>query len=137
MNKVLLTGHIVKDSQIRNGENTTLVRNTIAVKREKVAISGTNDVDYINFVAFGKDADFIIKYIPKGSLVEIIGHWQHSQYTDKEGKTKYDDVCVVERIFGLVKPSKVNTPYVNANNNYNQNNLDDENDNDFSPQAFF
>ena len=68
MNKVILMGRTTKDADIKSGE-MTVARFTLAVDRR------TKDkaTDFISCVAFGKTAEFIQKYISKGTKVLVTG----------------------------------------------------------------
>ena len=90
MNIVLLIGRLTKDAEIREGD-TKVAKYTLAVDRIK---EGT---DFINCVAFGKQADFAEKYLAKGTKVAIEGRIQTGSYKNKDGKTVYTTDIVVER----------------------------------------
>lgn len=70
INKVILTGRITTDIELRqtnDGTNYTFF--TIAVNRQ-----GNNDqTDFISCVAWRNTADFMNKYLSKGSLIGVEG----------------------------------------------------------------
>lgn len=93
MNKVILMGRTTKDADIKSGE-MTVARFTLAVDRR------TKDkaTDFISCVAFGKTAEFIQKYISKGTKVLVTGSIRTGSYTNKEGQKVYTTDIVVTEI---------------------------------------
>ena len=103
MNKVVLTGRLVRDPEIRysTGEQNKAIANyTLAVNRS----SDHGKADFINCVAFGKAAEFAEKYFKKGNKVDVSGRIQTGCYTNKDGQKVYTtDVVVEEHEFGESK----------------------------------
>ena len=98
MNKVILVGRLVRDTETRvtQGDNPTYItRYTLAVDR-KFKKDGEPSADFINCVAFGKSAEFAEKYFFKGMKVGVSGHLQTSSYTNKEGQKVYTTDVVIE-----------------------------------------
>lgn len=58
---------------------------------------GEPNADFINCVAFGKNAEFAEKYLKKGMKIAIEGRWQTENYKNRDGNTVYTNDCVVER----------------------------------------
>ena len=99
MNKAILTGRLTADPTVNiNGENK-IARYTIAVDR-KVKRDSNNPnqqtADFITCVAFGRSADFVDKYLRKGTKIAITGRIQTGRYTNKDGQTVYTTDVVVE-----------------------------------------
>lgn len=98
MNKVILMGRLTRDAEVRysQGEKATAVaRFGFAVPR-KFKRDNEPDCDFINCVAFGKQADFIEKYTRQGMKLLIEGRWQSGSYTNRDGQKVYTNDCVVE-----------------------------------------
>ena len=74
-------------------EQMAIAKFTLAVDRIK-----KDEADFISCVAFGKTAEFIEKYITKGTKVVVEGRWQTGSYDNKEGKKVYTNDCVVEHM---------------------------------------
>lgn len=92
-----MSGRLVKENVVRLTNNKTeILDNAIAVRRDYKNAKGEYDSDFINVVFFNNTAKYINEYAPKGSMIEVVGKWQHRSYQDKEGNTKYVDECVVE-----------------------------------------
>lgn len=90
MNKVILLGRITKDPEIKyttGNEPMAVVRYTLAVdKRSK---QGEAKADFINCIAFGKNAEFIEKYIKKGQRIAVAGALSTRTWEDRDGKKHY------------------------------------------------
>lgn len=102
MNKVILTGRLVADSEVRysQGDNVTAVaRYRLAVDR-RFKRDGEQSADFIPCVAFGKAGEFAEKYFRKGMKVGVTGRIQTGSYTNKDGQKVYTtDVIVEEQEF--------------------------------------
>lgn len=108
MNKVILTGNICKDIELTETSNDKkLLKNTIAVRRDFKDSDGEYTSDFIDFVCWNKQAEFIEKYGCKGDLIEIIGHWSVRTYERDDGSKRNIHECMVESIRILIsrKPS--------------------------------
>lgn len=99
MNKVILSGRLVRDPEVRytGGQNMAIAKFTLAVER-RMKKEGEQNADFINCVAFGKTGEFIEKYIRKGYKVFVEGRWQTGSYTNKDGNKVYTHDCAVENI---------------------------------------
>ena len=98
MNKVILMGRLTRDPEIRysQGERSTAVaRYSLAVNRT-FKRDGDPDADFINCVAFGRQAEFAEKYFHKGIRIVITGRIQTGSYTNKDGVRVYTTEVIVE-----------------------------------------
>lgn len=87
MNKVILMGRLTRDPEIRysQGKNATCVAAfSIAVDR-RFKREGEPDADFFNCTAFGKQGEFVEKYLGKGVKVILTGRVQNETYTNKDG----------------------------------------------------
>lgn len=97
MNRAVLVGRITKDTEIKLTSNQSkLCMFTIAVDRRFKDKDGNRQADFINCLAWGKNAEFINKYFHKGSRIGIVGSIQTRSYADKDGKTVYVTEIVVD-----------------------------------------
>lgn len=124
MNKVVLLGRVVRDLEVRysQGENPLCIcRYTLAVPR-KYHREGEQDADFINCIAFGKNAEFAEKYLAAGKRYCIGGHLQSGSYTNKEGKTVYyTEVVVEDQYFADSSDNGNSVNSGNSNNSGNRN----------------
>ena len=99
MNKVFLIGHLVKDPELRyTSSNIPVTSFTLAVNRNFANQNGEKEVDFINIVAWKKQAEIIHKYCFKGSKVAIDGRLQTRTYEDQSGQKRYVSEVALENI---------------------------------------
>ena len=109
MNKIILMGRLTRDPEIRNG-SVTVGKFSLAVDR-KFKKEGEATTDYFNCVAFGKQADFVQKYLTKGIKVVVTGRVQNDNYTNKNGEKVYSFNVITEEIeFAESKGKKEDKP---------------------------
>lgn len=85
MNKVIMMGRLTKDPEIRYAQSGSAIAGfSIAVDR-RFKRDGEPDADFFNCSAFGKTAEFLEKYVHKGTKVVIDGRLQNDTYTNKDG----------------------------------------------------
>ena len=96
MNKVILSGRLTRDPQVKNfgAASKTCVRFTVAVERKY----RQDTADFVNCVAFGSTADFIRDYMAQGTKIMLEGRWQTNSYTAADGSKKHSDECVVDSV---------------------------------------
>ena len=101
MNKVILTGRLTKDAEVRYSQNQTAVaRFNLATPRMK-----QGEADFPQCVAFGKTAELIEKYVRKGNRIGIEGRLYTGSY-EKDGKKYYSTNVIIERIEFLESKAK-------------------------------
>lgn len=99
MNKAFLIGRLTRDPELRySSSNAAIVNFTVAIDRQYTNTQGQRETDFINVVAFQKQAENIKKYVSKGSLVGIDGRIQTRNYDDKDGKRVYVTEVVADRV---------------------------------------
>ena len=114
MNKWIGIGRLTADPEIRwsQGENAVCIaRYRLAVDR-KFKREGEQTADFISCVAFGKNAEFVEKFLKKGMKIAVSGRIQTGSYDDKEtGKKVYTtDIVVEEHEFCESKGMQESTP---------------------------
>ena len=103
MNRVILMGRLTRDPDVRyaQGEGTiSNARYTLAVDRPVSRNNASEDqptADFIGCVAFGKSAEFVERYLKKGTKILVEGRIQTGSYTNKEGQRVYTTDVVVDR----------------------------------------
>ena len=98
MNRVILTGRLTRDPEVRysQGEKSiAIARYTLAVDR-KFKKEGEQSADFISCVAMGKNGEFAEKYLKQGTKIAIEGRIQTGSYTNKDGNKVYTTDVVVE-----------------------------------------
>ena len=95
MNKIILTGNLTKDPEIRYTNNgACYVKMGIAVNRP---FSKEKEVDFFNLTAWQKTAEFCGRYLQKGSRVLVEGRLQISTY-EKNGEKRFSTDVIIENI---------------------------------------
>ena len=100
MNKIILMGRLTRDPEVRysQGANqTAIARFSIAVDR-RIKREGEPDADFFNCTCFGKQAEFVERYLHKGTKVLLSGRVQNDNYTNKDGQMVYSVRVMVDEI---------------------------------------
>ena len=124
MNKAILMGRLTRDPDIRytQGDNPMCIaRYTLAVDRRfnRNANNDGNNADFIPCVCFGKTAEFVEKYLKKGTKMAVTGRIQTGSYTNRDGVKVYTTEVVVEdQEFAESKNASGNGSY-GGNGGYN------------------
>ncbi len=97
MNKIVLTGRLTRDPEIRYSQqtNTAIARYTLAVDR-MFKRDGKPQADFLRCVAFGKTAEFAEQYLQQGIKIAVTGRIQTGSYTNRDGQKVYTTDVVVE-----------------------------------------
>ena len=128
MNKVVLVGRLTAKPELRyTPQNTAYTRFSVAVNRTFTNSDGKRDADFINVVAWRKQAETISKYFDKGNLIALEGRLQTGSNDDKDGNKRYtvdvalDNFEFVESKAARESSQNVSTPY-----DYQENNMPTE-----------
>ena len=98
MNKVLLTGRLVRDPELkRTNSDIAVVQFTLAVSRQFVGRDGERQADFINCVIWRQQAETFAKYLHKGSFISVEGQIQTRTYDDPSGAKRYITEVIVDR----------------------------------------
>lgn len=96
MNKVILSGRLCADPELRHTQNDTAVCSyRLAVEREYKK-EGQPEVDFISCTAWRNSAEFAAKYLRKGMKILIEGSILSGSY-EKDGQTIYTTDVIVNR----------------------------------------
>ena len=97
MNVVVLMGRLTRDPEVRygTGDNSVVASYTLAVDRRYKKQGEEQQADFIRCVTFGKTAEFIEKYVKRGTKIVVKGRIQTGSYTNKDGQKVYttDVIC--------------------------------------------
>lgn len=90
MNRVMLIGRFTAKPELRyTASNVPFTRFSIAVNRPFSNQDGQRETDFINIVAWRKQAETICNYFDKGNQIAIEGRIQTGSYDDKDGNKRY------------------------------------------------
>ncbi len=100
MNKLILMGRLTRDPELRysQGESSLAIgKFSLAVDR-RFKRQGEPEADFFNCTAFGKQAEFVDKYLKQGTKVVLTGRVQNDNYTNREGQKVYSIQVIAEEI---------------------------------------
>ena len=100
MNKIILMGRLTRDAEVRylSGEKSiAIAKFSLAVDR-RFKREGEAEADFFNCTAFGKQAEFVEKYLKQGTKILLTGRVQNDNYTNKEGQKVYSVSIMAEEI---------------------------------------
>ena len=101
MNKVILMGRLTRDPEVRysTGENATAIaRFSIAVDRRFRRGGDNAEADFFNCTAFGRQGEFVEKYLKKGTKILLSGRIQNDNYTNRDGQKVQAVQIIAEEI---------------------------------------
>lgn len=82
MNQCNFMGRLTADPTIRYKDDLAIASFSLAVNDDYKK----DAVDFLNFTAFGKTAEFVEKYLTKGTKVVLVGcKAKQNSYTNKDG----------------------------------------------------
>ena len=94
-----MSGNLCKDIELRyTTTNTPVVNNTIAVRNDFKNAQGEYESQFLNFVAYRKNAEFLNKYAAKGTKVLLEGRLSNRSYDKQDGTKVYITEVIVDRI---------------------------------------
>ena len=99
LNKVVLAGRLTADPELKSTPTgVSVVSGSIAINRPSRVVNNEKvvEVDFINFVAWRKTAEFISKYFKKGSAICITGFMQSRTWDDNNGVKHYATEAVID-----------------------------------------
>ena len=97
MNKIILSGNLCKDIEVKYYNDRKNIKNTIAVRRDFKNKNGEYDTDFFTFTVWGNQAEYIDKFAAKGDKVLICGKMLNNNY-EKDGRMVYSNDIQVENI---------------------------------------
>lgn len=99
MNRVVLSGRLTKDIEIKFTPTGTKVGNfSVAVNRKK-RTGEEQETDFFNCICFNKTAEFLEQWSGKGLRVEIDGRVQNRSWQDQEtGQKRTVTEILVEQV---------------------------------------
>ena len=99
MNRAILVGRLTKDPELRTTSSGASVASfTIAVNRTFTTASGEREADFINCIAFNKQAENLHRFIRKGGLVGVEGRIQTRSYVANDNTRRYVTEVVCDNI---------------------------------------
>ena len=109
MNKILLTGRVVRDAELAYipGTGTPKLAFTIAVERSYQKDKNNKKVDFINCEQLGKHTENLCQYLLKGKKIAVEGELNIENY-DKAGEKRSFTKVKIDRLEFLNGDTKSN-----------------------------
>lgn len=99
MNKVILIGRLTRDPEMNTTPSGIAnTRFSVAVQRTFTNQNGEREADFINCVAWRKQAENIAKYCSKGSQVAVEGRIQVRNYDAQDGTKRYVTEVIADNV---------------------------------------
>lgn len=113
MNKIIITGNLCKDIELRyTNSKIAVLQNTVAVKNDFKNADGEYDSEFINIVVWRQTAEFLNNYAAKGSKVLVEGRLTNRSYDKQDGTKGYITEVVAEKVELLDAKKKENASNV-------------------------
>jgi single-strand DNA-binding protein len=99
MNRAIIIGRLTKDPEMRTTQSGIASTNfTVAVNRNFTNQSGEREADFLNCVAWRKQAENVAKYCTKGSQVAVEGRIQTRSYDAQDGSKRYVTEIIADNV---------------------------------------
>ena len=98
MNRIVISGNVCQDLEIKESGETKILNFTVAVRRRFKDKEGNYPSDFIRCVAFNASAEFIVKFFKKGSPILVEGSLQTNTYETENGEKRTAYNIAVENV---------------------------------------
>lgn len=109
LNKAILMGRFTRDPELRytpNG-NVPVVTFSLAVDRNYGGNGRERQTDFIDIVAWRRQAEFVLQWFTKGMMAIVVGSIQSRRWQDKNGNNRTSIEVVADDIqFGETKKAR-------------------------------
>lgn len=89
LNKGILMGRLTRDPELRHTQSGTAVCSfTLAIDRDRKDANGEKQTDFIDCVAWNKQAEFAAQWFSKGMMAIVVGRIQSRKWQDQNGNNR-------------------------------------------------
>ena len=89
LNKGILMGRLKRDPELRHTQSGTAVCSfTLAIDRDRKDANGEKQTDFIDCVAWNKQAEFVAQWFSKGMMAIVVGRIQSRKWQDQNGNNR-------------------------------------------------
>lgn len=108
LNKAILMGRLTRDPEMRYTQtNTPVTSFALAITRDRKDANGERQTDYIDCVAWGRQAEFVKQWFAKGMLAIVVGRIQSRNWEDRNGNKRTSTEVNTESVtFGETKKAR-------------------------------
>ena len=100
LNHIDVMGRITRDPEYRaTGSGVSVANFSVAVERDFKTDAGEKETDFIDCVAWRQTAEFVTRYMKKGSMVVVSGRLQVRTWTDKDGNKRRTAEIVADSVY--------------------------------------
>lgn len=135
MNKVILTGRVANDLELRATPSGSFVCDFNLATNRPVNREGERVTDFINCRVWNKQAENFANYQGKGSLIAVFGEIRVDAWKNEQGEKRYKTYVLVNNIEFLEskktavdkeEPVEENNPYEEFGTENNTGLIDDD-----------
>ncbi|BAQ11333.1 single-stranded DNA-binding protein [Bacillus sp. OxB-1] len=122
INRIIITGRLTKAPDMKYTQSgIPVTRFTVAVNRAFKSQDGEQQADFINCVAWRKQAENVANFLNKGSLVGVDGRISTGSYEGQDGKRVFTVEVVAESVqFLEPKSNRSESPNSSQSGQYQQ-----------------
>lgn len=108
LNKAILMGRLTRDPELRHTQSNTAVASfSLAIDRDRKGPNNERQTDFIDCVAWGRQAEFVKQWFTKGMMAIVVGRIQSRNWEDKNGNKRVSiEINADEVSFGETKKSR-------------------------------
>jgi single-strand DNA-binding protein len=108
LNKGILMGRLTRDPELRHTQSGTAVCSfTLAIDRDRKDANGEKQTDFIDCVAWNKQAEFVAQWFSKGMMAIVVGRIQSRKWQDQNGNNRTAiEINCEEVSFGETKKNR-------------------------------
>lgn len=100
LNKIDIQGRLTADPELRvTTTGKSVVSFSLACERDYAAEGQNRETDFIEVVAWGKTAEFIVRNFFKGQMAIVSGRIQVRPWEDKNGQKRRTTEIVADSIY--------------------------------------
>lgn len=89
LNEGILMGRLTRDPELRHTQSGTAVCSfTLAIDRDRKDANGEKQTDFIDCVAWNKQAEFVAQWFSKGMMAIVVGRIQSRKWQDQNGNNR-------------------------------------------------
>ena len=89
LNKAILMGRLTRDPELRHTQSNMAVCSfSLAIDRGRKDQNGERQTDFIDCVAWGRQAEFVAQWFNKGAMAIVVGRVQSRRWQDQNGNNR-------------------------------------------------
>ena len=118
LNKAILMGRLTRDPELRHTQSNMAVCSfSLAIDRGRKDQNGERQTDFIDCVAWGRQAEFVAQWFAKGVMAIVVGRIQSRRWTDQNGNNRTAIEIVANQVSfcGEKKQDTKSFPLANEN----------------------